>query len=40
MFEPQDVSGGISSWIDALKSTQNEFKQQLSEVLHTSQTNQ
>lgn len=40
MFEQQGVSGRMSAWICALESTHNEFWQQLSEVLHTSQTNQ
>ena len=40
MFEQQGVSGRMSARICALESTQNELRQQLSAVLHTSQTNQ
>ena len=40
MFDQQGVSGRMSAQISALESTKNEFKQKLSEVLHTSQTNQ
>ena len=39
MFEQQGVSGRISSRMSALEGTQNEFRQQMSEVLHTSQQN-
>ena len=40
MFDQQGVSRRMSTQINALENTKNEFKQQLSEVLHTSQTNQ
>ena len=40
LCEQQAVSGRMAARISALESTHAEFKQHLSEVLHTSQTNQ
>lgn len=40
VFKQQGVSGRISARMSAIESTHNEFKQQLSEVLQSSQKNQ